>query len=84
MNQEQITERILETIQDLVVNKNQSITPATRLSDLGFDDLDRFELVIRCEDLFHIEITDQQADVVQTVEDLIVCVHTITNSEITR
>lgn len=42
--------------------------------DLGFDELDRFELIIKCEDHFMIEISDQEADECATLHDLIMLI----------
>ena len=48
----------------------EKITPDSRIrEDLGADSLDEVELVINFEDLFHVEISDAEADNVSTVMD---------------
>lgn len=44
---------------------------ATAFEKLGFDELDRFELVIKCEDHFAIEITDQEAEQCLSIADVV-------------
>lgn len=47
------------------------IEVSTAFEKLGFDELDRFELVIKCEDHFAIEITDQEAEQCATISDIV-------------
>lgn len=48
------------------------ITPQTKLNDdLGADSLDSTELVMAIEEEFNIEILDEDAEKMQTVEDII-------------
>jgi acyl carrier protein len=71
MNESTVIERVVSTLNEILDKKDHVITPATRLKeDLGVDHLDRFELVIRCEDIFHIEISDDIADSFATVQDI--------------
>ena len=70
MNKELIVTQVTSTLVEILDKKDIVITPATRLADLGVDQLDRFELVIRCEDLFEVEISDEQAEKFMTIEDI--------------
>lgn len=48
------------------------VTPGADLAnDLGADSLDLVEMVMDCEERFGIEIQDEQADKVKTVQQLI-------------
>jgi len=50
------------------------ITPqADFVKDLGIDSLDAIELVMAVEEEFGIEITDEEAEKVLTVADLLLC-----------
>ncbi|MBI3292988.1 MAG: acyl carrier protein [Elusimicrobia bacterium] len=50
------------------------ITPqADFVKDLGIDSLDAIELVMAVEEEFSIEITDEEAEKVLTVADLLLC-----------
>jgi len=43
--------------------------------DLGMDQIDFFELVIRLENLYHIRIPDTELEQVKTVQQLINCLN---------
>jgi acyl carrier protein len=43
--------------------------------DLGADWLDRLELIILVEEIAGVEITDDEADQIEVVGDLIYCIH---------
>jgi len=49
----------------------QEITPASTLTSLGADSLDRVELVMKFEEEFHIEIRDEDAEKLVTIADLV-------------
>ena len=42
--------------------------------DIGMDSLDKVELVVTLEDTFKIEITDAQADKLETLQDVLALV----------
>ncbi|WP_285288907.1 acyl carrier protein [Alloacidobacterium dinghuense] len=49
-----------------------SILPQSRFfKDLGADDLDSVELVMVAEEAFDIEITDEEAEKIETVQDMV-------------
>ncbi|QIL76618.1 MULTISPECIES: acyl carrier protein [Hymenobacter] len=43
--------------------------------DLGMDQIDFFELVIRLENLYHVRIPDTELEQVKTVQQLISCLN---------
>lgn len=43
--------------------------------DLGMDQIDFFELVIRLENLYHVRIPDAELEQVKTVQQLITCLN---------
>jgi len=47
-----------------------------RVDDLGGDDLDVIELVMTLEETFNISITDDEAENLYTVQDVVNCVQT--------
>jgi acyl carrier protein len=65
-------ERIKEIISEkLDINIEQVTDQAKFIDDLGADSLDVVELIMTLEDEFEIEITDEQAEKIQTVRQAI-------------
>jgi acyl carrier protein len=65
-------ERIKEIIAEkLDINIEQVTDDAKFIDDLGADSLDVVELIMTLEDMFEIEITDEQAEKIQTVRQAI-------------
>jgi acyl carrier protein len=52
-----------------------SIKPESTLQDLGADSLDMVDIVMKVEEEFGIEINDEDADKLHTVQDFINYVH---------
>lgn len=51
--------------------KLEQLLPGARLqADLSADSLDLVSIVMRVEERFHVTVSDEQAEAVQTVEDL--------------
>lgn len=72
MAEKSIEERVKEIIvEQLGVNPEQ-VTPAAKfIEDLGADSLDTVELVMALEDEFEMEIPDEQAEKITTVQQAI-------------
>ena len=69
--------KVIEIIaQKLKVDKN-SVTPTSTLQDLGADSLDLVEIVMRLEEVFGIEINDEDAEKLHNVNDVVEYVHTL-------
>ncbi|MCI0359540.1 MAG: acyl carrier protein [Planctomycetaceae bacterium] len=49
----------------------EKISPQTKLKDFGMDSLDTVELVMEFEEWFGVHIPDDDAEQLQTIEDLI-------------
>lgn len=67
---------VLERLQKIIVEQlgvdNDQVTPdASITDDLGADSLDRVELVMAIEGEFNIEISDEDAEKIETVQDAI-------------
>jgi acyl carrier protein len=58
-------------VEHLGVDESRVTPAATFVGDLGADSLDVVELVMTCEEEFRIEIADDVADKIKTVENLI-------------
>jgi acyl carrier protein len=67
-----IAERIKQIVaEQLGVDEDQVTPEASFMDDLGADSLDTVELVMALEEEFDIEISDEDAEKIQTVQDAI-------------
>ncbi|MDD3579582.1 MAG: acyl carrier protein [Desulfobacca sp.] len=67
-----IEERIVELITNqLGVEKSEVVPEATFVDDLGADSLDLVELIMAMEEEFDLEIADEEAEKLRTVQDVI-------------
>lgn len=72
MNREELTQKVVETtVEHLCVEEVKVTEDARFVEELGADSLDLIELVMAFEELFGIEITDDQTDSIVTVKDAI-------------
>lgn len=58
-------------IEQLGVEEDQVTNAASFMDDLGADSLDTVELVMALEEEFDIEISDEDAEKIQTVQDAV-------------
>ncbi len=67
-----IEKRIKEIVaEQLGVDEAQVTNEASFMDDLGADSLDKVELVMALEEEFDIEISDENAEKIQTVQDAV-------------
>ncbi len=71
-----MSEKILERLKKIVmeqlgVDENQITPEASITDDLGADSLDRVELVMAIEQEFDIEISDEDAEKIVTIQDAV-------------
>lgn len=67
-----ISERITKIVaEQLGVEEDQVTVEASFMDDLGADSLDTVELVMALEEEFDIEISDEDAEKIQTVQNAI-------------
>ena len=67
-----IAKRVKEIVaEQLGVEESQVLAESSFMDDLGADSLDTVELVMALEEEFDIEIPDEDAEKIQTVNDAI-------------
>ncbi len=67
-----VKDQVIELISDQLSLKKEEIAPGSRLvDDLKADSLDVVELVMSFEENFDMQIPDEEAEQLQTVEDII-------------
>lgn len=65
-----IEKKVVEIIVDqLGVDEKQVVPTASFVDDLGADSLDTVELVMALEEEFDVEIPDEEAEKISTVQD---------------
>jgi len=75
-----VEEKVKEIIVDqLGVDEKQVIPKASFIDDLGADSLDTVELVMALEEEFEIEIPDEEAEKIASVENAIDYIKNHTN-----
>ena len=63
-------EKVKEILIDVLGAKEEEISPESKfVEDLGADSLDLVELIMSFEDKFGIEISDEEAEKLETVQD---------------
>ncbi len=68
----EITEKVKQIISEQLGVEESEVTPsASFVDDLGADSLDTVELVMALEEHFDIEIPDEDAEKIRTVQDAI-------------
>jgi acyl carrier protein len=71
-NVEEITRRLKEIIaEQLGISEEEILPEASFVDDLGADSLDLVELIMALEEEFDTEISDEEAEKIQTVQDAI-------------
>ena len=65
-------DKVKQIIKDqLGVEEAEITTTASFVDDLGADSLDRVELIMKFEEDFGLEIPDEQAETIKTVQDAV-------------
>lgn len=68
----EITEKVKQIISEQLGVDEAEITPSASFTDdLGADSLDQVELVMALEEAFDLEISDEDAEKIRTVQDAV-------------
>ena len=72
MDSQTMESRVTDLIvEQLGVSKAEALPKASFIDDLGADSLDIVELVMSLEEEFDIEIPDEDAEKIQTIDDAV-------------
>ena len=72
MNPDAIFEKVKEVIMDQLAAEDDAVKMETSfIDDLGADSLDIVELIMAIEEEFDIEVPDEEAEKISTVQDAV-------------
>lgn len=63
-------------VKHLGINESEVTEKASFIEDMGADSLDIVELIMEFEEAFNMEIPDEDAEKIQTVQDVITYIQT--------
>ena len=67
-----LRDRVCElVVEQLGVSREEAVPEAAFIDDLGADSLDLVEFVMQLEERFNVEISDDDAEKIQTIADAI-------------
>jgi acyl carrier protein len=67
-----VEDKVKQIIVDQLSVEESEVTPsASFVDDLGADSLDRVELIMAFEEAFDLEIPDEEAEKIKTVQDAV-------------
>ena len=65
-------------VEKLVIDESEVTDTASFTADLGADSLDTVELIMEFEKEFNIQISDEDAEKIQTVADVVTYIENVT------
>ena len=72
---EDTVNKVVEIIAEKLSIPKENINPSSTFKDVGADSLDNVELMMAFEDSFGIEIKDEDAEKIQTIQNAIDLIH---------
>lgn len=71
----QLEHRIIDIVAQVLKKKSNEIIGTESFVELGADSLDMFEMILKFEDSFLIEISDQEIEKIKTIPHIIELVY---------
>ena len=67
-----LEEKVIKLVMEqLDVTKEECVLEASFIDDLGADSLDLVELIMEMEEVFSVEIADEELEKIRTIKDVI-------------
>ena len=70
-SKEDTLQKVVETISEKLNMPVENINPQASFKDLGADSLDIVEIIMSFEEIFGIEIKDEDAEKIKTISDAV-------------
>jgi acyl carrier protein len=74
-SREETLKKVLKIIADKLNMSPENVTPTSSFKDLGADSLDIVEMVMSFEETFGIEIKDEDAEKIKSVQEAVNLIH---------
>ncbi|HRN77926.1 MAG TPA: acyl carrier protein [Candidatus Dependentiae bacterium] len=78
-NRQDTFDKVAKIIADKLSIDTKTISGTATLQDLGADSLDIVEIIMKMEEQLGVMISDEQAEKLQTVDDVVGYVHSLRN-----
>jgi acyl carrier protein len=75
MDRQETAQKIVKLVAEQLSIKPEQINEQSTMESLGADSLDRVEIVMNIEEMFGIDINDEEAEKLQTIGQAIDYVH---------
>ncbi len=67
-----VTDKVIEIVcEQLTLDRSQVTPESSFLEDLGADSLDIVQLIMALEEEYHLEISDEDAEKIRTIQDIV-------------
>ena len=67
----QITKEIVIIVAEVLKKNKEEVDPSFSFEKLGADSLDMFEMILKWEDSFSVEISDDEFDNLKSIPDVV-------------
>ncbi len=77
MDRQETAQKIIKMVAEQLSIKPEQVNEQSTMESLGADSLDRVEIVMNIEEMFNIEINDEEAEKLKTIGQAIDYVHSL-------
>jgi len=71
---------VVAIVSEKLKKDKNTITQARSFQELGADSLDMVEIIMKLEEQFEIEINDEDAEKLQSIQDVVDYIHSLRNN----
>ncbi len=70
-------EKVTDIIAEILKIDKESIKPEANFEGLGADSLDRLEIIMKIEETFGVDISDEQEAKINSIQDAVNAIHAL-------